>query len=74
MVMCCGTWLLLCPVSVNCDQTNVQGHQLPKLGVPKSQIHKIENINVSLNFIASEGVKLVGIGAEGNIWLYSVSQ
>ena len=31
---------------------------------PKTKFQKVENLNKSLNFIAGEGVKLVGIGAE----------
>lgn len=29
------------------------------------RVHKISNVNKALNFIASKGVKLVSIGAEG---------
>ena len=30
------------------------------------RFHKIANVNKALDFIASKGVKLVSIGAEGN--------
>ena len=32
----------------------------------KMRFHKIANVNKALDFIASKGVKLVSIGAEGN--------
>lgn len=31
------------------------------------RVHKINNVNKALDFIASKGVKLVSIGAEGKI-------
>jgi hypothetical protein len=31
----------------------------------KMRVHKISNVNKALDFIASKGVKLVSIGAEG---------
>lgn len=31
----------------------------------KMRVHKISNVNKALNFIASKGVKLISIGAEG---------
>lgn len=33
------------------------------------RFHKIANVNKALDFIASKGVKLVSIGAEGRISL-----
>ncbi len=33
----------------------------------KMRFHKIANVNKALDFIASKGVKLVSIGAEGNL-------
>lgn len=37
------------------------------------RVHKINNVNKALDFIASKGVKLVSIGAEGELssWLLS---
>lgn len=31
------------------------------------RVHKINNVNKALDFIASKGVKLVSIGAEGKL-------
>lgn len=31
------------------------------------RVHKINNVNKALDFIASKGVKLVSIGAEGEL-------
>lgn len=37
------------------------------------RVHKINNVNKALDFIASKGVKLVSIGAEGELrWGSSV--
>lgn len=41
------------------------GEQLPKPERGKMRVHKINNVNKALDFIASKGVKLVCIGAEG---------
>lgn len=35
----------------------------------KMRVHKISNVNKALDFIASKGVKLVSIGAEGEYGL-----
>lgn len=35
------------------------------------RVHKINNVNKALDFIASKGVKLVSIGAEGELGLGS---
>lgn len=32
------------------------------------RFHKIANVNKALDYIASKGVKLVSIGAEGELW------
>ena len=40
----------------------------------KLRVHKIALLNQALEFIASKGVKLVGIGAEGNTLLHSCYQ
>lgn len=32
------------------------------------RFHKIANVNKALDYIASKGVKLVSIGAEGEWW------
>lgn len=41
------------------------GERLPKPERGKMRVHKINNVNKALDFIASKGVKLVSIGAEG---------
>jgi len=43
------------------------GETLPKPDRGKMRFHKIANVNKALDFIASKGVKLVSIGAEGDI-------
>nr|XP_043887679.1 alpha-actinin-4 isoform X2 [Solea senegalensis] len=42
----------------------ISGERLPKPERGKMRVHKINNVNKALNFIASKGVKLVSIGAE----------
>ena len=44
----------------------ISGEQLPKPDRGKMRFHKIANVNKALNFIASKGVKLISIGAEGS--------
>ena len=44
----------------------ISGETLPKPDRGKMRFHKIANVNKALDFIASKGVKLVSIGAEGN--------
>lgn len=41
------------------------GERLAKPERGKMRVHKINNVNKALDFIASKGVKLVSIGAEG---------
>lgn len=43
----------------------ISGERLPKPERGKMRVHKINNVNKALDFIASKGVKLVSIGAEG---------
>lgn len=43
------------------------GERLPKPERGKMRVHKINNVNKALDFIASKGVKLVSIGAEGKL-------
>ena len=45
----------------------ISGETLPKPDRGKMRFHKIANVNKALDFIASKGVKLVSIGAEGNL-------
>jgi len=45
----------------------ISGETLPKPDRGKMRFHKIANVNKALDFIASKGVKLVSIGAEGTI-------
>ncbi|KAJ6663676.1 hypothetical protein lerEdw1_009755, partial [Lerista edwardsae] len=42
----------------------ISGERLPKPERGKMRVHKINNVNKALDFIASKGVKLVSIGAE----------
>jgi filamin len=43
----------------------ISGKKIPGFNKqPKMRIQKVENNNKAVNFIASEGLKLVGIGAE----------
>jgi len=44
----------------------ISGETLPKPDRGKMRFHKIANVNKALDFIASKGVKLVSIGAEGS--------
>jgi len=44
---------------------SISGKKLPKITLkPKMKLQKIENLNVCLHFIASCGVKLIGISSE----------
>ena len=45
----------------------ISGETLPKPDRGKMRFHKIANVNKALDFIASKGVKLVSIGAEGKL-------
>lgn len=45
----------------------LSGERLPKPERGKMRVHKINNVNKALDFIASKGVKLVSIGAEGEL-------
>lgn len=47
----------------------ISGETLPKPDRGKMRFHKIANVNKALDFIASKGVKLVSIGAEGNVYI-----
>lgn len=44
------------------------GERLAKPERGKMRVHKISNVNKALDFIASKGVKLVSIGAEGECY------
>ena len=46
------------------------GERLAKPERGKMRVHKISNVNKALDFIASKGVKLVSIGAEGDFPLF----
>lgn len=50
---------------------SLSGERLPKPERGKMRVHKINNVNKALDFIASKGVKLVSIGAEGELGLGS---
>ena len=43
----------------------ISGEHLPRPDRGKMRFHKIANVNKALEFIASKGVRLVSIGAEG---------
>ena len=43
----------------------ISGETLQKPDRGKMRFHKIANVNKALDFIASKGVKLVSMGAEG---------
>ena len=43
----------------------ISGETLARPDRGKMRFHKIANVNKALDFIASKGVKLVSIGAEG---------
>lgn len=49
----------------------ISGETLPKPDRGKMRFHKIANVNKALDYIASKGVKLVSIGAEGTWTLNS---
>lgn len=46
---------------------HLTGERLPKPDRGKMRFHKIANVNKALDYIASKGVKLVSIGAEGEL-------
>jgi len=48
----------------------ISGETLPKPDRGKMRFHKIANVNKALDFIASKGVKLVSIGAEGLLYCF----
>ena len=52
----------------------ISGETLQKPDRGKMRFHKIANVNKALDFIASKGVKLVSIGAEGMIILTKFGQ
>lgn len=45
----------------------ISGEQLPRPDRGKMRFHKIANVNKALDYIASKGVRLVSIGAEGKV-------
>lgn len=50
----------------------ISGETLPRPDRGKMRFHKIANVNKALDYIASKGVKLVSIGAEGmfsSLWI-----
>ena len=51
--------------SLSLSRCSPSGERLPKPERGKMRVHKINNVNKALDFIASKGVKLVSIGAEG---------
>lgn len=46
----------------------ISGERLPKPERGRLRFHKIANVNKALDFVASKGVKLVLIGAEGTMF------
>ena len=51
----------------------ISGETLPKPDRGKMRFHKIANVNKALDFIASKGVKLVSIGAEGESYFIIIN-
>lgn len=51
----------------------ISGETLPKPDRGKMRFHKIANVNKALDYIASKGVKLVSIGAEGTLFFVHFS-
>ena len=47
----------------------ISGEQMPPPERGKLRVHKILNVNKAFDFIQKKGVKLVGIAAEGILWL-----
>lgn len=62
------------PLSVCLLVISCPGERLAKPERGKMRVHKISNVNKALDFIASKGVKLVSIGAEGERCHISVTQ
>lgn len=58
------------PITNNLSASSCAGERLAKPERGKMRVHKISNVNKALDFIASKGVKLVSIGAEGE-WCHS---
>jgi actinin alpha len=52
----------------------ISGETLPKPDRGKMRFHKIANVNKALDYIASKGVKLVSIGAEGEDTIIDISR
>lgn len=49
---------------------SISDESLPSPEKGKMRVHRITNVNKALGFIQKKGVKLVGIGAEGNIAVF----
>jgi hypothetical protein len=45
---------------------NITKEQLPKLNNPKSDIQKLNNLGICLDFLTEKQVKLIGIGPHGS--------
>ena len=43
----------------------ISGGEIARLETGKMRIHKVNNVKKALDFVASKGVNLIGIGAEG---------
>lgn len=48
----------------------ISGERLPRPEKGRLRFHKISNVNKALDFVASKGVKLVSIGAEGTVRMF----
>ena len=46
----------------------ISGERLPKKETKKLRFHYVANVNKALDFVASKGVKLVSVGAEGMLY------
>lgn len=45
---------------------HISEEDLPKLSPPKMRIHKLQNLEICLQFLIDNNVKLVGIGPHGS--------
>lgn len=55
----------LTPLTLNLSSQVISGGEIARLETGKMRIHKVNNVRKALDFVASKGVNLIGIGAEG---------
>lgn len=46
----------------------ISGGEIARLETGKMRIHKVNNVKKALDYVASKGVNLIGIGAEGKFY------